>query len=460
MAVVGCHARIPRRGGSGRRFARRPLAAACLLRRHAVREATAILRSWLLPIALGLVPTVAAAGNLLADPLFANVEELGLSGVPSGWNWQRIVAPAHVVAHPTRPAVTLSGGTVFLDSSPVAVAPSTVFDIRLQVHGDGTFASELLWWTADGLPAQTHRMRLTHPTSLKQTALQISGQLRSPHTASVVQLRLIAQGGTAVVQAPFWGVATGALLLSLDATQPGPEPATHWRDLTGTNRNFVLTKGVRHAPQSQSYVFETPGAQCRGAVEDAPRFDFETDLAASAGRGAAFTIVLYAKLGGGRSGNGILNKIGDLQQGGWSVGLEIDEFGIDRVTTLQQSNQERRTINGFPGLAGHNETRLQANDGRFHLYVIHFTGSGGRDGGVYLDGKTTSLQLTPWSFGVLSSGSVRNKAPLRIGAYSQNGFRGEVGFVEIWSGTRLLAGRTPAEYSHFRYRGGHPRRDD
>ena len=102
-----------------------------------------------------------------------------------------------------------------------------------------------------------------------------------------------------------------------------------------------------------------------------------------------------------------------------SVGLIMDEFGLDRVTTFQQSNRAQRTINGFPGLAGQNDARLNVKDGHFHCFTVHLTGSGQRDGSVYVDGSTESLALAGWPFGVLSSGSIRNTAPLCIGAFGE-----------------------------------------
>ena len=138
----------------------------------------------------------------------------------------------------------------------------------------------------------------------------------------------------------------------------------------------------------------------------------------------------------------------------------LDEFGLDRVSTFQQSNRELRTINGFPGLAGQSDTRLNVKDGGCHCFIVHLTVSGQRDGSACIDGSTESLPLTGWPFGNLSSGTIRNTAPLCIGAFGERGFRSEIGFIEIWSGTRLSQGMTPAAYSRFRYRRGVPRRSD
>ncbi len=98
------------------------------------------------------------------------------------------------------------------------------------------------------------------------------------------------------------------------------------------------------------------------------------------------------------------------------------------------------------------------NDGQYHLYVVHLTRSGLRDGAVYFEGNTTTLPLTPLPFGALSSDPIRNAALRRIGSSHQHGFRGEIRSAELWSGTRMNNGMTPAEYSRFRYRGGKSQR--
>ena len=398
------------------------------------------------------------AENLLADPTFRSVHELQLELPDRGWCWQRIQDPCQVTTTPHPSTVTLGGGKVFLDSAPLSIPPATQHKFQLQVSGNATFAVELLAWKPNGLPANPHRMILHKAAPLPPGTLTLRASFRTPADMSRAQIRLIAAEGTAVVRAPSLSVRVGTLLLSLDAVQPGPRPTTHWQDLTGRNRDLTVGKGVRYAADRRSYVFAATGARCCGARQDAAAFDFETDIAAGAGQGDAFTVVFYAKLTDGLSSHGIVNKIAGGEQRGWSVGLVMDEFGLDRVTTFQQSNREQRTINGFPGLAGQNSARLNVKDGHFHCFTVHLTGSGQRDGSVYIDGSTDSLPLTGWPFGALSSGSIRNTAPLCIGAFGERGFRGEIGFVEIWSGTRLHQGMPPAAYSRFRYRNGNPRR--
>ncbi|MBB73117.1 MAG: hypothetical protein CMJ75_01245 [Planctomycetaceae bacterium] len=400
----------------------------------------------------------ASAENLLTDPTFGKVSDLQ-HGLPDhGWCWQRIQTPCKVTTSRHQHVATLHGGKVFLDSAPLPLAPSTKHEFRLQVSGTATFSVELLAWTASGLPAQPHRVILQKAAPLPPGTLDLRTSFRSPADMSLGQIRLIASQGTAVVRAPSLSIPIGTLLLSLDAAQPGPRPATHWQDLTGQNRDLTVGEQVRYAADRQSYVFAAAGARCCGALEDAPAFDFETDTAAGAGHGDAFTVVFYAKLTDGHSGPGIVNKLATAEQRGWAVGLVFDQFGLDRVTTFQQSNRELRTINGFPGLAGQTDARLNVRDGDFHCFIVHFTGSGQRDGSVYIDGSTKSLALVGWPFGNLSSGTIRNTTPLCIGAFGERGFRGEIGFVEIWSGTRLTQGMTPAAYSRYRYRRGVPRR--
>ncbi len=396
------------------------------------------------------------AENLLPDPGFTNVSELADRPETNGWNWQRIEEPCEVRIDQNK--ARLQGGRVFLHSAELPVDAGMIYNAQLEASGDAEVAVEVLWWKEDGLPTHVHRSILVESTRLTATTTKLTGRIRSPSDAATAYVRVAVHEGQAVLESPALLAAAGELLLKLDAAAPGPEPDAKWRDLTGRNKDFVL-QSVGHSAESSSYRFNTPGASCIGDLRDATRFHFETDQSAGAGRGSPFTVVLYAKLTG-RSGGGIVNKIDDPTKGGWSIGLAWDEFGLDRISTLQQSDtSQNRTINGFPGLAGQGrDVKLGATDGGFHLYVIHLTGSGGRDGSVYFDGNEKPLPLGPWPFGVLSSGSVRNDAPLRIGSFNVAGFRGEVGFVEIWSGSRLRDGMTPAEYSTRRYNNGSPRR--
>ena len=398
----------------------------------------------------------AVAANLVPDPGFASVSELGAKADSNGWNWQRIEEPCEVRVDQKTAALT--GGKVFLHSASFPVDASTVYELQVDVSGDATFSLEILWWRADGLPTQSHRSILGKPNRLNEVTRTIRASARSPVDGATAYIRCVVEEGRAVVKSPVVRVAGGTLLLKLDAAAPGPQPTARWRDLTGRNQDLKL-QSVRHSAETSSFVFDKPGASCIGHPRDAARFDFETDQSAGPGQGSPFTIVLYAKLMG-RSGTGIINKFGKSTKGGWSIGLVWDEFGLDRISTLQSSNKKQnRTINGFPGLAGQ-DVKLGATDRKFHMYVIHVTGSGARDGTVYFDGSDKTLSITPWPFGSLTSGSVRNQGPLRIGSLnrSERGFRGEIGFVEIWSGTRLRDGMTPAAYSRYRFNRGKPAR--
>jgi hypothetical protein len=396
------------------------------------------------------------AENLLSDPSFTRVRELSNPSVAEGWNWQRIEEPCQVRADQQK--ATLRGGKVFLHSVEFAVDAGTIYELNMEASGDAQLGGEILWWEKDGLPARSHRSVVFKPRRLTASSARFKARIRAPSDAATAYVRFVAESGQAVLKSPLLQVAGGELLLKLDAAAPGSSPNEKWEDLAGRNQGFAL-QSVTHSRNTNSYVFQQPGASCIGHLNDAGKYHFETDQSAGAGRGTPFTVVLYAKLTG-RSGSGIVNKFGDLTKGGWSIGLEWDQFGLDRVSTLQQSdNKQNRTINGFPGLAGQGrDFKLGATDGKFHLYVIHLTGSGQRDGAVYFDGSEKPLPIGPWPFGALTSGSVRNHAPLRVGAFNENGFRGELGFIEIWSGSRLKDGMTPAEYSKYRHNQGSPLR--
>ena len=421
---------------------------------HLSSTTTLFARGSLVMVAFYFLGSDVMASNLLPDPSFTVVSELGLKAKASGWNWQCVEEPSKV--HFNQGEAVLQGGKVFLHSMEFAIEPGTIYELTCAASGTAKLAVEVLWWKKDRLPtAAYHRSILSNPHLLTEDVTPLRASIRSPADAATAYIRFAAEEGRAVLESPGLKAVGGELLLKLDAAAPGTAPQTRWQDLTGRNKSFAL-QSVQHSPKTGSYVFARAGASCRGNSQDAGKFDFETDQASGPGRGSPFTVVLYAMFRG-RSGTGIVNKMVGPTKGGWSIGLEWDEFGLDRVATIQQSDKKRKTLGGFPGLAGDGrDIKLNARDDRFHLFVIHLTGSGRHDGRVYFDGSAEPLTLTPWPWGGLSSGSVRNDAPLRIGSFSENGFRGEIGFVEIWSGSRLQDGRTPAEYSQYRYNQGAP----
>ena len=392
------------------------------------------------------------ADNLIPNPSFQHVSELGLK--TKGWNWHRIEEPCQVRSHQNK--VALEGGKVFLHTDEFQIDAGTIYEFQVEASGTAMFSMDVFWWTKDARPTRAHRSPLVSPVRLSSNAAEFQAKIRAPDDAVTAYIRYSAENGQAVLSSPVMSPAAGELLLKLDAAAPGSNPDVSWEDLTGRNQDFNL-KSVHYSAKSSSYVFGEPGAMCIGAQQDASQFDFETDQSAGAGFGSPFSVVFYAKLTG-RSGTGIVNKLGDPTGAGWSIGLQWDSFNLDRISTLQQfNNTKNRTINGFPGLAGDGRNRkLGATDKQFHLYVIHLTGSGRRDGAVYYDGSEMPLNLSPWPWGSLSSGSVKNDLPLRIGSFNQDGFRGEIGFIEIWSGSRLKNRMTPAEYSKYRYNDGIP----
>lgn len=397
-----------------------------------------------------------ASDNLLPGASFANIGELTGKPRNNGWTWHRIEEPCNVRVADGK--AILTGGKVFLHSAEFTINSSTIYDLEFTRSGRGKLSVDILWWKANGLPSSSHRSVLIEAERLKGTAYKTKVTIRAPSDAKTAYIRFAAEQGTVVISSPKLQYAPGKLLLALDAAAPGDQPQKQWQDQSWRNQPFTL-KSVRHSAKNNSYIFDKPESVCAGQATDATKFDFETDKVNGAGRGEPFTIVLYAKLDG-RSRSGIVNKMEAGKQSGWSIGLEFDEFGLDRISTSQQADNNRRSIGGFPGLAGAGKNvKLNVRDGKFHLYVIHLTGTGLHDGTVYKDGGDKPLSRASWAFGVLSSGSVRNDAPLKIGTFQKDGgFRGEIGFDEIWSGTRLKDRMSPAEYSKYRYNNGNPKR--
>ena len=237
----------------------------------------------------------------------------------------------------------------------------------------------------------------------------------------------------------------GKLLLRLDGASPGPKPKRQWVDRTNINQSLMVGKNVNYIAPERCYRFSGKGSTITGAAKDAARFQFLTDISQGAGRGTPFTIVALAKLAPGRSST-LIGKTNNKGQG-WFVMLNVDEFQRDYITTFQQHDgRSNRTILRFPDP----NKKLGVRDQKYHLYVIHISGSGRSLGcQVFLDGRKTPVAVSPWSFGTLTK-SIKNDGPLRIGGLGEC-FRGDLRLLEIWRGSRLKHAMTPANYGAYRY---------
>ena len=384
-------------------------------------------------ISLLSIGAIATSGspNLVPDPKFK-----------SQWSQFDIVRPCQVKLSDGK--AHLSGGTVFLHSRLFDAPPAVQLMVEATVQGQGTAAVEILWWDRSGLPAKPHRSSSKKRSTDRSS--KISFLIRSPQTAVKAQVRLVVQGGEVTFSNPKLGVIEGQLLLHLDGAAPGPKPKQQWVDRTNINHPLSVGKNVNYIASQRCYRFSGKGSTITGAAKDAARFQFPTDISQGAGRGTPFTIVVLAKLAPGRSST-LLGKTDSKTGRGWFVMLSVDEFQRDYITTFQQHDgRSNRTILRFPDP----NKKLGVRDQKYHLYVIHISGTGRSLGcQVFLDGKKTPVGVSPWSFGTLTK-SIQNNGPLRIGAQAAC-FRGDLRLLEIWRGSRLKHGMTPANYSAYRY---------
>ena len=409
---------------------------------------------------------IAAAPNLAPDATFQDGDVAAYD--PPSWRWDPIATPSEARVDKAAGSVTLIGGRTFLRSGHFRVEPETFYKVSIKAQGTGKIGLACLWWGEDGKPVRPHRSVALQSMPITGGTDVLAGAVEAPITAKTGQLRIVVADGTLVVSAPVVQVTTadvpsGKLLLAVDAAKPGPEPAKAWRDLTGQNAGLAPHGQPKLNAKAHAFVFDGKDDYFEGAAKDESQFDFDTDVAAGEAKGDPFTVVIYAKLTG-RSGSAAVTKLADVKTIGWLVGVDLDEFGHSRVTAAQQvDNRHNRCIARFPGGAGSENESLKVNDGKFHLFVVHFTGVGdAHSTTTYVDGGAKPVSNNPWSGGNLSSGSIRSDAPLRIagGVPSMSTpFTGEIAFVEIWSGSRLLNGMSCSQYSRFRWNDGKPVRE-
>ena len=418
----------------------------------------------LIVLAFAFVPgAVGAPPTGASDATFPGGDPTAFS--PRGWRWDAVRAPSEARLGSTRGTIALRGGRTFLSSAPFAVKPESVYRIGIQASGNGTVSLECLWWNAEGLPASPHRSLVSAAQALNGRGARVGGVVEVPVVARAGQVRIVVTDGEVVLGSPEIRTTTenlppGELLLALDAAQPGTGAPARWRDLTGQNSDLEAHGKPVLNTSRKAFQFDGGDDYFAGSNRDATRFDFDTDVAAGLGKGEPFTVVVYASLAG-RSSNATVTKLADVKTVGWLVGVDLDEFGGSRITAAQQvDNQYNRSIARFPGGAESSTPSLEISDGQFHLFVVHFSGAGdARSTRAYLDGAVKHVNNAPWPSGNLHAGSVHTDAPLRIGGGVPSmtvPFRGEIGFIEIWRGERLLDGMSCSQYSRFRWNGGKP----
>jgi hypothetical protein len=248
------------------------------------------------------------------------------------------------------------------------------------------------------------------------------------------------------------------LLLSLDARDPGDSPSTRWVDLSGKSNPFTSNGNPVHNAGAGHYSFNHDGL-FTGDVTDESKFDFDTDQGSGA---TPFSVVFYASVHGGVSREGMVNKQAGGLDFGWNTGLSRDGFGLDSIfSELRSDDNDSRAILFTPGSAAdpfpNTLSAIGVTASVLNLYVVHVSGAGnGPDAmDVYINGDTNAAPEVVYAFSSLSGNSILNDEPLRVGGItdhisSSSGYRGEIRFIEIWSGHNVN-GMLPADYSAWRY---------
>ena len=259
--------------------------------------------------------------------------------------------------------------------------------------------------------------------------------------------------------------AQAANVLSLDARNPGPNPSTEWKDLSGTNSPFTAnssfdgtTSGVGDvnagsAPllvtQSVGAVYDfnnaadtTGPAFFASSVGDNDNFDFDTAKGTSTD---PFTVVVYGKAQGG-STDGVINKGRNSTNGLWFVDIQNNN---NAELVQQPNNGGARNFGRWNGLT--------SSDEDFHLYVFHADGSGDASNSrLYYDGATADSNAAHPINGL--GESILNDTELHIGAMENfgnvNDFDGAIQFIEIYTGStvdnQFVSGMSPSDYSAWR----------
>jgi len=268
----------------------------------------------------------------------------------------------------------------------------------------------------------------------------------------------------------LWALPCSAqtnLVLYLDASNPGPNPATGWQDLSGSGNNFT-NMGAQYSALQQAFLFGGPSAAANpGDPDDGPHdaylelintgtgfdddFDFETDAVALAGNGNPFSIVAWLNAGQdpGDDFDAILVQKGPTFDNEWHVAPQGAPSHNTEIV-FNEGAQNNRMFGRQPGTPT-----------GFHLLVVTHNGSGFVGGPeetrFYFNDTEVTANMIAINDGFDLNAPIESDAPVRVGAGAFNQdprsyFEGAVGFIEIWQGVL-----DPA-YATFRYNGGNPMR--
>ena len=270
------------------------------------------------------------------------------------------------------------------------------------------------------------------------------------HTSNISKLFV---ASLAIVLVSLSG-AQAALVLSLDARDPGNSPATQWNDLSGVNSPFMGSNPPVYNGGSQVYEYGR-GAQIQAFTSqgaDEANFDFpSTPFNQAPNPLGEMTLVAYLD-NQSFTGNGAFFSKGDGNMPHTRVDL-----------TAAGGNDQVDMSNGIGNGAG--ERALARATGaaatnQLDLYVFHFNGrQAAAEWEVYINGSTTNVAGPVGGAANGNDPYTGNADQLYIGSAADipnedSRWFGDIQFVEVYAGStidnRYVSGMSPQAYSEWR----------
>ena len=264
--------------------------------------------------------------------------------------------------------------------------------------------------------------------------------------------------------------AQAALLLSLDARQPGSDPNNQWLDLSGNNAPLLPVADPVINPGGGLPVYNSNGGGgTYGPVYEFGRSGLVHWFETQGGDHAKFN---FPAATNGQPANpaGEVTVVAYFDNTGftdngpfWSKGSPTSQYQSARVFHGGLSNTAELGV-GFTNQSGDRAmSQATAPDDpiKLDLWVLHFDGSGfGGNFETYYDGGTTNL-AGPLAGNAAMNGTYDgNTDPLHIGstlglANNNDRFFGDLQFIEVYSGStidnNLVSGMSPQDYSAHRF---------
>ena len=254
-------------------------------------------------------------------------------------------------------------------------------------------------------------------------------------------------------------LAGAELILYLDARDPGADPNTQWKDLSGNNQAFTAATSTGGLPvynaASGVYEFGRGGQHSwfASAAADEDRFDFPSSAWSDTPdpNGKVTIVVHMATVVSSWSGSPIVSKgnINTADSAHQWVKVVADGTIVPQmeIGLLPQSGDRAFASGGTGDPAGSD----------LKLLVFHFDGQNSASDGdwkCYYNGGTTNVMGPVGGNANWGSQYFGNDEPLRIGSAlgtnEDSRFFGDIRSIEIWSGDTCYQGMSPADYSAWR----------